>query len=108
MKRGDIVIAADRGEFTTKPRPYLVVQRQSTIADSSTVTVCPMTTMCVGAGPFRIAVAKSAGNGLDDDSEVEVDRIVTIRQRRVRQVVGSIEARQLTQVDAALRLWLDL
>lgn len=108
MKRGSIVIAAERGDLTTKPRPWLVVQRQSLIEHSPVLTACLITTTPAGAGPFRIALAPSRLNGLNQDSEVEVDRVVTFRKHRVRRVIGELGAEQMIQVDRALRLWLDL
>ena len=108
MKRGDIVIGAQRGDFTGKPRPYLVVQRETTLPDSPTVTACPITTVLLGPGDLRIPLASDAGTGLDDPSEVEVDRITTLRKTRIRERIGSAPAESMAAVDRGLKLWLDL
>lgn len=108
MNRGSVVIAADRGEFTGKPRPFVIVQRATSIAESTTLTVCPLTTGLIGAGPIRILVQAHVENGLDDDSEVEVALLTTIRKRRVRQVIGELDLSTMTRLDVALTRWLDL
>jgi mRNA interferase MazF len=108
LKRGDIVIGAQRGDFTGKPRPYVVVQRETTLPDSMTVTACPITTVLLGPGALRVSLAADAVTGLDDPSEVEVDRITTLRKSRIRQQVGSVPADGMAAVDRGLKLWLDL
>lgn len=104
MRRGAVVIAAERGDFATKLRPWLIVQRQSLIEHSPVLTTCMITTSPIGAGPFRLALAATVLNGLEQDSEIEIDRIVTICKQRVRQVIGQIDVGQMEQVDRALRL----
>lgn len=108
MNRGDVVIGAMRGEFTGKPRPYVIVQRQTTISDSMTVTVCPLTTGLVGHGPVRVAVVPDSGNGLDTASEIDVGRVTTIRRRGISAVVGHLSSATMAQLDVALKRWLDL
>ncbi len=108
MKRGDIFIGAQRGEFTGKPRPYVVVQRETTLPDSVTVTACPVTTVLLGAGALRIPLAADATTGLDDPSEVEVDRITTLRRSSIRRRVGSASGDGMAAIDRGLKLWLDL
>ncbi|WP_375428990.1 type II toxin-antitoxin system PemK/MazF family toxin [uncultured Sphingomonas sp.] len=108
MKRGDIVIGAQRGDFTGKPRPYVIVQRETTLPDSATVTVCPITTVLLGPGDLRIPLVADSTTGLDDPSEVEVDRITTLRKIRIRRHVGFMPAASMAAVDRGLKLWLDL
>ena len=108
MKRGDIFIGAQRAEFTGKPRAYVVVQRETTLPDSVTVTACPVTTVLLGAGALRIPLAADAATGLDDPSEFEVDRITTLRRSAMRQRIGSVPADGMAAVDRGLKLWLDL
>ena len=108
MKRGDVIIAAERGALTGKPRPYVVVQRGTTLAESVTVTACPVTTGLIGGSAVRIPVDPDAATGLSDPSEVQVDRITTLRKAGIKQVVGSIPADKLATIDVALKRWLDI
>ncbi|HEY0013190.1 MAG TPA: type II toxin-antitoxin system PemK/MazF family toxin [Allosphingosinicella sp.] len=108
MKRGEIVIAAERGRLSAKPRPWLVVQSDAYNALHPSLTLCLITSMKTGAVQFRIAVQASTENGLDEASEVMVDKLVTLSRESIVRVVGTLEPAPLADVDAALRRWLDL
>ena len=75
---------------------------------SATVTVCPLTTSLIGIGRIRIAVPADSRTGLEMPSEIEVDRIVTVRRSRLRQRIGEVPVEAMKAVDAALCRWLDL
>ena len=54
MRRGSIVVAADRGgEFTGKPRPALVIS--SDALDTATVAVLPITSRGSDETPLRVS-----------------------------------------------------
>jgi len=108
MRRGDIVIARERGEFTGKARPFLVVQSDAMLDDAEIITVCPITSHLTHADLIRVAIRPDVDTGLKKDSEVEVDLISAIRTSRIAEVVGRIPDEGLAKVDAALRRWLDL
>ena len=96
------------GDFTTKARPYLVVQTDAALETAATLTVCPLTTSIIGIGRVRIAVAPSPENGLDEPSEIEVDRVTTMRRSRFDPPIGTASPEIMNKVDASLRLWLAL
>lgn len=108
MRRGTILIGQAPGDFTSKARPYVVVQANTTLAASPTLTVCPLTTALIGIGRVRIAIAPTPENGLDEASEIEVDRVTTMRRTRFDPVVGTASPEIMNKVDASLRLWLAL
>ena len=108
MNRGSILIGRAPGDFTSKSRPYLVVQSDAISDVVPTLTVCPVTTTLIGIGRVRVPIARSEDNGLDHDSEVEVDRITTMRRTRFDARVGEAAAEVMNEVDASLRRWLDL
>ena len=106
MRRGTILIGQSPGDLTSKARPYLVVQADTTLETSTTLTVCPLTTTLIGIGRVRIAIAPTPENGLDEASEVEVDRVTTMRRLRFASVVGTAAPDIMNKVDASLRRWL--
>jgi mRNA interferase MazF len=108
VKRGDIVIANGRGEFTGKARPFLVVQATDWMAGAEIVTVCPVTSTLTHAPLVRVPLHADDATGLQVQSEVEVDLISSIRTRRIAQVIGHAPAATMVAVDRALRRWLDL
>ena len=49
LRRGDVVFVAVKGPYTTKPRPVMVVQATETLDLMESVTVCPVTSVEIGA-----------------------------------------------------------
>ena len=107
MRKGDVVIAAERGAFSGKPRPWVVVQADSFLDDVSSVTVCPIVDS-VQQTSFRVTCAPSQENGLRKASAVLVDKVTTIRSSSLRATIGSLSRAKVSEIDQALRLWLDL
>lgn len=108
MRRGDIIRAVGRGDFSSKPRPSLIVQADLFNAHHPSLTVCPITSHVAGDALYRIPIARTAMNGLDRDSEIEIDRMQAIWLYRARGVIGHSSDMVMDAVDQALKLWLDL
>lgn len=107
MKRGSVVIAAERGSYAGKPRPWLIIQNPEMLDSASSITVCAISADAMAAS-FRVPVEPSAANGLDKPSLVLVDKIITLRAESIDRILGEIEESAMRQVDAELRFWLDL
>lgn len=103
-----MVVAAERGRLTAKPRPWLVLQADAFNDEHPSITLCLITSELTGAGLFRISVEPSAANGLAGESEVMVDKLFTLGRGSIRQVIGRLEPEAMARVDVALRGWLDL
>lgn len=108
LRRGSIVLYGERGEYTSKLRPGVVVQRESTLAEAPSVTLCGITSFAVPTVSSRIMVVPDAENGLDELSFVMIDKIVSISRPRVRALIGLIDIDNMALIDAALRRWLNL
>jgi mRNA interferase MazF len=108
MRRGDVVIAAMKGRFTGKPRPYVVVQGNWTLDTAATVTLCPITSDEIGVGRIRVPVQATLATGLQANGEVEIDRVTTIRRRFISEVVGALPDSVMRRIDRSLKNWLDL
>jgi mRNA interferase MazF len=91
-----------------KARPCLIVQRESTLAESRKVTVCPFTSSVAGSKTGRPLVVPSSENGLRRPSEIEIDWVYTFRIDVVGETIGRLDANTMRMVDEALRRWLDL
>jgi mRNA interferase MazF len=107
VRRGDICIAAARGAYTGKPRPVVIVQDDRFDATNS-VTVCPLTTDPVEAPLSRIAIQPTAANGIEQSSQVMVDKITTIPRANVRDRLGRLANADLVRLDRALVVFLGL
>ena len=109
LRRGDIVYVAVKGPYTTKPRPVVVVQATQTLELMESVTVCPITSAEVDAAFVRVPVAEGQRSGLDRNSWIMVDKVVTVPRSALRMpAVGKLDVRELSELEAALKNWLDL
>ncbi len=108
MKRGDIFATIGRGDFSTKPRPSLVVQADAFNTYHPAITVCPITSELTGDELYRIPLAANDKTNLMADSEVEIDLLQAIRRERFGHRIGEISDVAMEQVDQALRRWLAL
>ncbi len=108
MKRGEIYTFVGKGDFSSKPRPGLIVQSDLFNDYHPSVSVCPITSSLTGDHLFRILIHRAEGNGLEADSEIEIDKLQSVRMTKVGQFVGALSGEELDIVDEALRLWLDL
>ncbi len=104
MRRGDIVLVVLPGDYG-KPRPAVVVQSDLLNAeDPPSYLVCPLTTMLTGHGDIRIPIEPTPATGLDAPSEVMVDKTSAAPRRRLRDVIGRLDAATMRAVDRALLL----
>ena len=108
MTRGAIVVVATRGAYTGKPRPALVVQSDRFNPTHASVTLCPITSDCVDAPLFRPGLPQGQRTGLREDSQVMVDKIVTVPRTAIGSVLGACTPGELETVDETLRRWLQL
>jgi mRNA interferase MazF len=108
MTRGDIVLVASRGAYTSKPRPALVVQADAFNRTHASISICPITSDCVDAPLFRVSLPGGPRTGLTEDSQVMVDKVVSVPREAIGRVIGRCESVELDTVGAALRGWLAL
>lgn len=108
VTRGSIVVLAARGAYTGKPRPAVVVQSDAFNATHASITVCPITSDCVDAPLFRVALPPGDRTGLVVASQVMVDNVSSVPRSAVARAIGACNDLHLEQIDEALRRWLDL
>ncbi|WP_137122760.1 type II toxin-antitoxin system PemK/MazF family toxin [Segeticoccus rhizosphaerae] len=107
MRRGDIHVAAARGAYTGKPRPVVIIQDDRFDATAS-VTVCPMTTNQVDAPLIRIPIPSNPSTGIEQPSQLMVDKITTMPRANVRERVGQLADTDRVRLDRALVVFLGL
>lgn len=108
ITRGAVVIVSARGAYTGKPRPALVVQHDMFNPTHASVTVCPITSACVDAPLFRVALSPGERTGLTSASQVMVDKVVSVPRSSIVRKVGRCDEDAVQAVDDALRHWLAL
>lgn len=108
LNRGDVIVYAAKGIYQGKPRPGVIVQRNSTLADAPSVTICGLTSTDLPVDAVRVRIAPDADNGVSGVSHVMIDKIGTIPKNAVHQRIGRLSAADVNAVDRALRRWLEL
>lgn len=112
LRRGEIWLAdlkPGRGTEPGKTRPVLIVQAQALLnAGHPSTLIAPLTTRLIeDAEPLRIRVP--AGGTLTQDSDLLVDQLRAIDNRRlVKGPIALIDPALIAKVDNAIREVLDL
>jgi mRNA interferase MazF len=107
MRRGTVVLVALPG-YLGKPRPAVVVQSNGFNATHPSITLVPITSDRQPMSLFRIDLAPGPDTGLRVPSQAMVDKIASQRRDKIGPVIGSLDSASMAEIDAALRLWLDL
>ena len=107
MRRGEIYTAAARGPYTGKPRPVLIVQDDRFDATAS-VTVCPFTTSPVEAPLIRLPIDPSEENGLDQPSQIMVDKVTTVPRSSLGDRLGKLRDDEFVALNRSLLVFLGL
>jgi mRNA interferase MazF len=108
VSRGDLVVVATRGAYTSRPRPAVVVQADLFNDTHASISVCPVTSDVIDAPLFRVNLPPGARTGLETSSQVMVDKIVSVPRAAIGDSIGRCSPEELDQVADALRRWLAL
>ena len=92
---------------SNKPRPIVVVQHTDYIEGIESLTVCPLTTV-LSVASVRLRLKPNAETGLKEPSDIEIDKVTTIRKNRVSAKIGAVTDKDQAKINYALRVWLDL
>ncbi len=107
MKRGDVVLMVAAGDLG-RPRPGVVVQADDLGDATTTVLVCPITSDVTENLPVRPIVEANSDNGLRIRSQIMTDKMLALRRKRIRRVLGSLDSKTSEQLDRALLIVLGL
>ena len=105
MKRGEIWTVAGGGDYTSKPRPGVILQ-DDRFDSTDSITLCALTTDLTDAPLVRVKVEPTQLNGLDAPSCIMVDKITTVRRARLGMRIGQLDDDALTRVDRAILIFL--
>lgn len=107
VRRGDVVTVAAKGHYSGKPRPALVLQSDLFSALGS-VTMCLLTTEILDAPLFRLTIEPSPSNGLQQVSQIMIDKIVTVPQETIGSRIGALDRELMVRVDRSLAVFLGI
>ena len=107
MKRGDVVLVVVPSELG-RPRPGVVVQADEFNKELSTIFVCPISSDLQEKLPLRPIIEAKPSNGLRLRSQIMTDKMLALRQDRIRRVIGHIDTETSEHLDRALLVVLGL
>lgn len=107
MDRGDIVTCVLNRDYG-KPRPAIIVQSDLFNPTHGSITVCPITSYLIDAPLFRITLLPNEFNGLIKQSQIMVDKIVSIKSEKITQKIGELSFDEISKLNNTLKLWLNL
>jgi mRNA interferase MazF len=107
FKRGNIVTIAVQGDFG-KPRPALLIQSEMFNEAHATLTVLLISSDLIDAPLFRLTIEPDQINGLTQQSQIQVDKAMTVRREKVGQIIGRVDDAMMVRVNRALALWIGL
>lgn len=115
MRRGDIRLVdldPTRGSEASKRRPAVVVSNDRANVTASrigrgVVTVVPVTSNVTRVYPFQVLLPSHA-SGLPVDSKAQAEQVRTVAVERIGPAIGRLPVELGRELDAALRLHLEL
>jgi mRNA interferase MazF len=100
IEYGAIYTMAERGAYTGKPRPVVIVQNSK--VELLSVLMVPLTTHDNQAPDLRIRIDPSVENGLQKTSFAMCDKIAAIAVANLGKQIGCATREQLRQIRSAL------
>jgi mRNA interferase MazF len=97
LMRGEVRLY--RFSAPDKPRPVLVLTRESAISYLSAVTVAPITSTIRGV-PSEVLLTEE--DGMKQPCAVNLHNVVTVSKERMGRRVAKLSAQRLAEVCAAL------
>ncbi|MCL2503971.1 MAG: type II toxin-antitoxin system PemK/MazF family toxin [Coriobacteriia bacterium] len=108
MKQGEVWLSAGTG-YLRKPRPVVIVQSNGCVDSTQSVTLLLLTSCETRAcSNFRILVRKDAQNGLEEDSYLMIDKLVTVPKNKLGKQLGSVSDETLGAILAAITKFLGI
>jgi mRNA interferase MazF len=104
MRRGDLVTIALLGAYG-KPRPALVIQ-SDLFAEHPSVTILPVTSELRSMHLFRIPMRPSQENGLQQASEIMVDKAQSVPRDKIGPAFGRASPEDMLAVSRSLAVFL--
>lgn len=101
MKRGDMVIVAAPGDYG-KPRPAVVIQSDWLPPGHGSVILCQLTSTILPLPEIRVTIEPRADNGLRAQSQIMVDKPVTLSRDRIAAPIGRLNDEEMGRLDMAL------
>jgi len=100
MKRGEVWTLRDEA-YASKARPAVVIQGDEMTGFDS-VILCLVTTYDSSGIPTRVPVKPDEDNGLEKQSYVMTEKIVTVNEKLLGRCIGKLDENAMKAVSCQL------
>src|SRR2546429_2918869 len=105
----DVNWSPGRGAEQQGTRPALIIQNdRGNLSASYPLTIVASMSRTERELPLHVRITPSEENGLTDFTDVKIEQVMTIEKTRLIRRRGGITTDELSRVDVALRLSLNL
>src|SRR5258708_24496032 len=105
MRRGEVWTVSGGSDYVGNPRPAVIIQDDA-FADTSSVTICALTSTALSASLARIAIDPSPFNALRAPSQVMADKVTSVPRAKLGRKIGRLSDADMARVDRALTVFL--
>ncbi len=107
MSRGDIWTVSGGPGYAGKPRPAIIIQ-DDRFDTTASVTICAFTTNPIDVPIVRPTVSPTGRNGLELESRMMVDKIMTVPRTRLGARIGALDDEDVVRLNRAIVVFLGL
>ena len=86
----------------------MIIIQNDAFSETSSITLCGLTTHEPDAPFLRLLIAPTRTNGLRSPSRVMVDKVATVAKSRLGYRVGQLDANDLARLNRHLKVFLAL
>jgi len=105
----DVNWSPGRGAEQQGTRPALIIQNdRGNASPSYPLTIVASMSRTERELPLHVRIAPTMENGLSDHTDVKCEQLMTIEKSRLLRKRGTISTEELTRVDTALKLSLNI
>ncbi len=111
IKRGHLYTADLNPKFGTEPgkiRPVLIIQTDLINQDHPSTLICPLTTKVRPEVEILRVHLKKGESGLRQDSDILIDQIRSIDNKRLRGMIGKLHFERLKEIEEKIKIILEL
>jgi len=111
INRGHLYLADLNPSSGTEPgktRPVLVLQTDLMNSKHPSTLICPLTSQVRAEVEILRVHLKKGEAGLNKDSDILIDQIRAIDNRRLTQELGKLSSNKMKQVEEKIKIVLDL
>jgi len=106
MKRGEIWTLQD-DKYASKARPVIIIQSDD-INSFNSIILCLFTTFDSSKIATRVHITANSTNGLNKDSYIMTDKIITVDKRELGERIGVLTDTQMKTIANQLAIVLGI